>query len=234
MVDDDPQLVDATVAHPEPSAPAEPDLSSYDEPISTHNDEQVVDTTSLTYVSPATTSETEPGSEADRQMIASGTTAAVFGFLFLGGPLGAVILGCSAAYASQKEGAAGDIARSIGDVGVSIKEKAQQIDNKHHIVDRTSKAATKAWKSAMEYDREHRVLDKILAALQQGWQQLTRFVREHRLLERGVESAGRGYAYVAELTSRSNTTPTSSTENTAKPNTSHYKKIPVTVTASTY
>jgi hypothetical protein len=169
-------------------------------------------------------------------MIAAGTTAAVFGFLFLGGPIGAVVLGFSTAYASQKEGAAGDIARSVGDIGLSIKEKAQQINRKHQLVDRSSVAATQAWESAKEYDRQHRILDKMLVALQQGWRHFVRFVQEHRLLERGVETAGRGYEYVAERVSGSGATSTSSSmePRSERPDTKEYRDVHVTVAASAY
>ena len=131
-------------------------------------------------------------------VVASGTTAAVLGFFFMGGPIGAVLLGFSAAYAAQKEGAAGDIARTVGDIGVTVRQKAQQINNKHQIVDRSAKAATKAWESAKEYDRQHHVLDKTVDALIRGWHRFIEFVKEHRLMERGMEGAGRGYEFVAE------------------------------------
>lgn len=229
-MNDDPPLVDATIAHPEPSAPVEEAPPTYDEAISVTIDEQSENTGQA----PPVPNENFAQTEAERQMVASGTTAAVFGFLFLGGPIGAAILGCSAAYASQKEGAAGDIARSVGDIGISIKAKARQINDKHHIVDRSSKAATEAWQSAMEYDREHRVLEKLWIALQYGWQSFTKFVQDHRLLERGVETAGRGYEFIAERVAAGNgtatptTTTTTTTENTPRPPTSQYQRIPGT------
>jgi hypothetical protein len=230
--DVDPPLVNATIVHPEPSAPVEQDTPSYYESFP-GSDEGRGNSISQVALTPSDTNES---SDSERQMVNSGVTAAVFGFLFLGGPIGAVILGFSTAYASQKEGAAGDVARSVGDIGVSIKEKAKQINEKHHLVERTSEAATKAWENAKQYDREHHVLDKILHVLQRGWQHFTQYVQEHRLLERGVESAGRAYEFIADRVSGSSAAPTNNkpAESATRPNTNQYHNVPVNVSTSTY
>ncbi|KAL3919810.1 MAG: hypothetical protein SGARI_007109 [Bacillariaceae sp.] len=137
-------------AHPDPSAPLEVQPPSYEQVMTSSNDNStqsgvvhvipppvvVQDAQSdQTAAAAAPSSEDAAAAAPANITVASGTTAAVFGFLFLGGPIGAVILGFSAAYASQKEGAAGDIARTVGDIGVTVKEKAKQINDKHHLVD---------------------------------------------------------------------------------------------------
>jgi hypothetical protein len=231
-LDVNPPLVNVTIAHPAPSAPLEQATPSFDGTFTGGDEIRRMNMYQSTLPPP----DTNESSDGERQMVASGVTAAVFGFFFLGGPIGAVILGFSTAYASQKEGAAGDIARSVGDVGVSIKEKAKKINDKHHLIERSSQAATKAWQKAKEYDREHHILEKFVRLLNLSWQQFTYYVQEHRLLERGVESAGRAYEFIAERVSGNSTAPTNTqpAERVTRPNTNQYHNVPVTVFASTH
>jgi hypothetical protein len=189
QMETDPPLVPAT-AVVEPSAPIrestqmELEPPSYEEVISIDKVGQQNEGVQPSWLPP----DEDHISVADSKMVASGTTAAVIGFFFLGGPIGAVILGLMAAHASQKEGAAGDIARTVGEIGVSVKEKAKYLNDKHHLVDRSAQAAMKAWEYTKQYDREHHVLDRTAQALAYTWQQLLQFVYEHRLLERAYET----------------------------------------------
>jgi hypothetical protein len=229
----DPPLVHVTIAHPEPSAPVE-QAAPFHVEATTGSDEGRGENMHQSTVSPPYTNES---SDAARHMVASGITAAVFGFLFLGGPIGAVILGFSTAYASQKDGTAGYLARSVGIIGVAIKEKAKHINDKHHIIDQSSQLATKAWEHAKVYDRKHHIIDKFLQVLQRGWQYFTHFVQEHRIFERGVESAGRAYEFIAERVGGSKSIPTNiqpaeGTTTRSKTNQNH--NVHETVSASTY
>lgn len=136
-------------------------------------------------------------SPADEKMVRSGVTGAVIGFLF-GGPLLSALLGFGAAYASQKNDTVGGYARSLGDFGVSVKDKAFELDEKHQVVERTSKVAADAWDRAKEYDGKYNLLDLTKDFVISKWQWFVGYVKENRLLERGVEVTGRGYEYVAE------------------------------------
>jgi len=133
---------------------------------------------------------------AHDKMVASGMTGAVLGFL-LGGPILSALCGFGAAYVSQKDGAPGDAARAIGDIGISVKNKAAEVDKKHHIVERTSEAANGAWEGAKKYDQKYNVLEKSKRFTVDAWQSFVKFVRERRLLQRGVDGVGRGYEFVA-------------------------------------
>merc|ERR1712070_484621 len=97
---------------------------------------------------PVTTTSTTP---PDETMVRSGVTGAVIGFLF-GGPLLSALLGFAAAYASQKDGSQGECARSLGDFGVSVRDKALELDEKHQIAERSTQAASDAWAKAKQYD----------------------------------------------------------------------------------
>jgi hypothetical protein len=243
----DPPLVSATAIdtlQPEPSAPVEFQAPSYEETMADSTNEApeiyIIPPPSDPILLPAQNdggAATQP-SNSDEEAVpdivmASGTTAAVLGFFFLGGPIGAIIMGFLAAYSAQKEGAAGDVARTVGDIGVTVSQKAKAINDKHHIVDRSAQAARKAWESAKEYDRQHHVLDKAVEALIRGWNRFVQFVHKHKLLERGVESAGRGYEFMAERLSSNNngiSSPsqprTSNTQGSSTQNHSRYSKVP--------
>ena len=134
---------------------------------------------------------------ADEKMVTSGVTGAVIGFLF-GGPLLSAFLGFGAAYASQKNDAVGRHARSLGDFGVSVRDKAIEIDEKHQVRERSSKVASDAWQSAKECDEKHNILETTKDTAVSTWQWLVAYIRENRLMERGVEVTGRGYEYAAE------------------------------------
>jgi hypothetical protein len=145
------------------------------------------------------------------KMIAPGVTGAVVGF-FLGGPIGSALVGFTAAYLSQKADGAGDAARALGDVGLTVRAKAMEVDEKHKIVDNTAKTAADVWERAKELDKKNQVLEYSKGFVVHSWQSLVQFVQEHRLLEKGVDTAGKGYEFVAEKLCR----PSESTNNSAK------------------
>lgn len=77
----------------------------------------------------------QPSDGPDRASAAGIGTGVVS--LFLCGPFFAVLLGFGAYYAAKenKDGL-GDVARSMGDLSLSVKDKAVEIDRKHRLVDR--------------------------------------------------------------------------------------------------
>ena len=141
----------------------------------------------------------EKENDNNNKAVASGTAGAVLGLLF-GGPIGAALLGFGAAYAVRKEkgDTVGDAARALGDVAISTKNKAKELDEQHRIVERSQQAATTAWESAKVYDQKYNVLDQVREAIVISWAWFVDVVTEHKLLERGVEGVGRGYEYVAD------------------------------------
>merc|ERR1711976_631540 len=84
----------------------------------------------------------------------------------------------------------GDAARALGYVAVSARQKAEEFDDKHKIVDRSKKVANDAWQKAKTYDQSHNVLDTVLETIVYGWGAFVGFVKEHRLLEKGVDGVG--------------------------------------------
>jgi hypothetical protein len=114
----------------------------------------------------------------------AGAAGAVFGLL-LGGPFLALIFGFGSAFYSKQEGAAGDAARALGEIALVARDKAREVDGKHHIVNKSKDAAAKALEKLKKKDRDHHVQERSLKFLSFCWTSTLDFVREHQLIERG-------------------------------------------------
>ena len=132
--------------------------------------------------------------EHDR-MVSAGVASGVLGLL-LGGPFLGLLLGFGTAYAIDKDGAAGDAARAVGDVALLAKHKAIEVDAKHNLVEKSKTVANDAWKGCKEVDRTHNVLEKIKGFVVFTWGKMLEINREHRVLERAVEGIGKAMAYL--------------------------------------
>lgn len=132
--------------------------------------------------------------EEHARMVGAGVLGGVVGLL-LAGPIFGLLLGFGTAYATNKDGAAGDAARAVGDVALVAKTKAREVDNKHQLVEKSKVAANHAWERAKELDRRHRVLEKAKDFVQFTWLKILEINREHRVLERAVEGVGRMMAF---------------------------------------
>lgn len=124
----------------------------------------------------------------------AGVGGAVLGFL-LGGPILSALLGFGSAYAVRKDGTAGDVARSVGEVTISVKDKAGEFEEKHGYGSRTKKAID----DFTSDKSRNSLLFKTRAFVVSTWLATTRYAREHQLLERGVENTGKGMEYVADV-----------------------------------
>jgi len=120
-----------------------------------------------------------------------------FGRLLLG-PLIGVLLGFGAAYAAKKEGALGDSARAVGDIALLTREKAREIEEKHHVSTRSKEAAGKAWEKAKEMDRKHNILVKTKDFAVFCFQAVKDFCVRHRVAERTAEATGQAASWAAE------------------------------------
>lgn len=131
------------------------------------------------------------------QFVASGVGAGVVGLL-LGGPVLGIVLGFGAAYAHDKPGAAGDTARAVGDITLSVRDRAQEIDQRHGVVEKSKRAAQEAWERAKELDQRHHVMERTKERAVQGFHAAADFVNRHNLIERGIESIGKAVYWLAE------------------------------------
>ena len=132
-----------------------------------------------------------------QQLVGAGVASGVLGML-LGGPILAMLLGFGATYACEKPGAAGDTARAVGDVALSVRDKAREVDAKHHLVLRAQTTAAEAWSKAKELDQRHNILERAKEFAAHSFRVTVDFVRRHRLIERGVESVGKAVYWAAD------------------------------------
>jgi hypothetical protein len=131
-----------------------------------------------------------------KRRVGAGIFSGVVG-LFLGGPFLAMIFGLGAAYATKKEGAVGDTARAVGDVALSAREKAIEIDEKHNVVGKTKVAAEEAFEKAKELDQNHHFLERTKVFVVYSWNSIVDFVRRNHVLERSVDGVGKSAEWVA-------------------------------------
>jgi hypothetical protein len=118
--------------------------------------------------------------------VGAGAAGAVLGLL-LGGPFFALVLGFGSAYYCKQQGVTGDTARALGDVALVARDKARQVNQKHHIVDRSKVAATDAIHRIQEADRNHEFKTKLQEYSKYCWKSTLEFAQRHRLVDRGSE-----------------------------------------------
>lgn len=110
----------------------------------------------------------------------------------------AALFGFGAAYATQKEGAVGDSARAVGEVVRTAEIKAQAVDRKHHIVEKSQQVAKQAWTRARAMERKYKILDTTVDMMQCSWKATKDFCQRHRVVERGVEGTKQSLEWIAE------------------------------------
>ncbi|KAG7363275.1 hypothetical protein IV203_026635 [Nitzschia inconspicua] len=132
----------------------------------------------------------EEDNDNDNQVFGAGAAGAVLGLL-MGGPFLCIILGLGSFVCSQQEGAVGDIARAMGDVALLTQSKFQELNEKHHLVDKGKEAAGKVLvhiKAANERHRQRRYRRgfekkvKFRKLVAWCWKSLLDFERKHKIL----------------------------------------------------
>mmetsp|Transcript_6792 Transcript_6792/g.14827 ORF Transcript_6792/g.14827 Transcript_6792/m.14827 type:complete len:246 (+) Transcript_6792:120-857(+) len=143
----------------------------------------------------ASSEETTADPEVLRQK-ASGIAAAVVGF-FLGGPFLSLLFGGGAYYAATQRpsgDAAGDAARSLGDVALVVRDKAVEIDEKHDIVDKTKNAAGSLWQKSKakgeELNEKHDIIGKSRSVLERMYMKAVDLNNEYHIIERARQVLG--------------------------------------------
>ena len=122
----------------------------------------------------------------------AGVGAAVLGIIIGGGPILAALLGFSAAYAVRKKNDAGNAARALGELAISVQEKSSEIEEKHHFMGKTTKAVNEF----CDDDREKSLPFKTRAFLVSTWLAVSNSIMNNQLLERGVEGTGVGLEFI--------------------------------------
>jgi hypothetical protein len=125
-----------------------------------------------------------------------------------------VIVGFGAAYATKKAGALGDSARAMGDVALVTQKKAQEIDRKHNVVERSKQAGAQAWEKAKAMDQKHNILVKTKEFTVFCFASVKDFCVRNRLLERSAEATEGAVTWAAQQINVNANNSASSTNNT--------------------
>lgn len=157
---------------------------------------------------------TAPVAKTDKHLVhPAGVGAAVLGFLF-GGPLPAALFGFAAAYNVRKENGWGDAARKLGKLTMSVQEKTETFEEKHHLGEKTTNGINKF----CDDEEEKSVAFKTRAFLVSAWLAASNYTKENQLLERGVEETGKGLDYLGGLLQKSSQKKTKSSKTNSKDN----------------
>lgn len=129
----------------------------------------------------------------------AGCVGAVAG-CFTMGPCVAVICatGCVYCARTQHENMGGDIARACGNMGVQANIMIRDLDDEHHLWERTRKTTSHVWKRTKEWNDEHQISQKTMNCLVSTVKAGVEFTKEHKLVERTAQGVGNVLSVVAK------------------------------------
>ena len=126
--------------------------------------------------------------EASQETWCAGIAGGVVGTL-IAGPVVGLVAGGAAAYYSQRDGAAGDITRAMGEVAQTTGAKAKELNEKHNLIDKSKEAADAAWKKVKEINQKHHVADRSKVAAASVWESLKELEKQHNVANKLKEIA---------------------------------------------
>mmetsp|Transcript_18531 Transcript_18531/g.51739 ORF Transcript_18531/g.51739 Transcript_18531/m.51739 type:complete len:223 (+) Transcript_18531:108-776(+) len=121
----------------------------------------------------------------------AGVGGAVVGFL-IGGPVGSALLGFGAAYAVRKKNGPGDVARALGELTISVQDKATELEEKNKYMERSKQSIGTA------SERVPKTREFVVS----NWKKFTTFTKEKQLVEKGVENTGKGFEFIGDFFSK--------------------------------
>jgi len=132
----------------------------------------------------ATQSEDHEVNDKSR-MVGAGVTTTVVALMF--GPVIAIIVGTGAAYGTTRPGAAGDVCRAIGDLGIFAQRRAREVNEQHHLVDKAKKGSQRILDSLKKADKKHNIVKSVGDGLKVAFDRIVKFERDHRVIARCVD-----------------------------------------------
>ena len=122
----------------------------------------------------------------------AGVGGAIVGFIF-GGPILSALVGFGAAYAIRKNNGAGDAARALGELTISVQDTAAKIEEKNKYFEKTK---------ASVGDISNKLPSKARGFLVSNWLAVSNYTKENQLIERGVEGTGKGFEFISSSISQ--------------------------------
>jgi hypothetical protein len=83
-----------------------------------------------------------PQEKGTKRQVNGAAVAGGLAGLLLAGPVGCIVVAGGAAMCATSRGKAGNVARSSGDMMASAGDRLKKIDQKHHLVNKTSRGIT--------------------------------------------------------------------------------------------
>jgi hypothetical protein len=84
-----------------------------------------------------------PQDRGTKRQVGGAAVAGGLAGLFLAGPVGCVVVAGGAALCATTRGQVGNVARASGDTMATVGDRLKKVDQKHHVVDKTSKGFVK-------------------------------------------------------------------------------------------
>jgi hypothetical protein len=84
-----------------------------------------------------------PQEKGTKRQVGGAAVAGGLAGLLLAGPVGCVVVAGGAAMCATSRGKAGSVARSSGDMMASAGDRLKKLDQKHHVVNKTSRGIVK-------------------------------------------------------------------------------------------
>jgi hypothetical protein len=116
----------------------------------------------------------------------------------VGGPWLACIAGAGSAYGTTRQSPTGDCTRSMGRMSLACRSKAIEVNDKHHIVEKSKIAAVTCWQKSKDVNERHRMMERTKGCLASSYQGLQSANRKYRISDRTLEGIGMVCTYVNE------------------------------------
>ncbi|CAB9527013.1 expressed unknown protein [Seminavis robusta] len=127
--------------------------------------------------------DSDPETAPSSRKWSAGIAGGVLGTL-LAGPVVGLVAGGAAAYYANKDGAAGDVSRAMADVASTTGKKAKELNEKHHLLDKSKEAAGDAWVAVKNLNDEHNITERSQAAAKKAWRNAKEFDQKHRVVDK--------------------------------------------------
>ena len=128
------------------------------------------------------------------------TGAAVVGGvtgLVVAGPLIGIVGGVVAGSLAATKGPGGNLSRAAGEVVVSATERAQKLNEQHHIVQHSKEAAGRVVEGAKAIDEKHHVVEKSKTVAGNAFSNAKKFEENHRVLEKATDGLTKSLTFVS-------------------------------------
>jgi hypothetical protein len=148
---------------------------------------------------------TEPNDQEHSIMVGAAAAGGCIGCL-VGGPVLACLAGVGSAYGTTKQSPAGDCTRSMGRMALLCHDKAIEVNQKHHVIDKTKTAAIACWEKSKDMNERHKMAERTKGCLISSWEGIKKANQNYRIIDRTFEGIGYACTYVNDniLDSRAN------------------------------